>query len=66
MKLAQSREHIPAVVRLTGNVRYRAMVTSISFLNGIHSNFLNAFFLRPKLKPQINFLMFLFFLILLI
>ena len=56
MKLAQSLEYIPGVVRLTGNVQYPAGVTLISFLNGIHSNFLNAFFLRPKKKLRFNFI----------
>ena len=56
MKLAQSLEYIPGVVRLTGKVQYPAGVTLISFLNGIHSNFLNAFFLRPKKKSKFNFI----------
>jgi len=63
MKLAHSLKYIPAIVRLTDNVQSLAWVTSISFLNGIHSNFLNAFFLRPKQKTQFNFDLRSFFLI---
>jgi len=47
MKLVPTIEHIPAKVRLTSHVQSQALVTAISFLNDYHSNFLNAFFMRP-------------------
>ncbi|MEO6843547.1 MAG: hypothetical protein ABI184_00160 [Ginsengibacter sp.] len=48
MKLAQAIEYIPAILQLTSDIQQWATVTSISFLNGIHPNFLNAFFMRPE------------------
>ena len=47
MKLARSSEYGPALVQLTGKLQSLASVTSISFLNATHSNFLNVFFMRP-------------------
>ena len=49
-KLVTTSVHGQAFVRLTGKQHIQAFVTSISFLNANHSNFLNAFFMRPVLK----------------
>ncbi len=42
--------HIPAIVRLTNHLQYSVFSALILFFNGFHSNFLNAFFMRPE--PQ--------------
>ena len=47
MKLASSSEHIQTLVRLKDKLQSQAFGTSISFLNAMHSNFLNVFFMRP-------------------
>ena len=47
MKLAQSSEYASPFEQLTGILLSQASVTSISFLNATHSNFLNVFFMRP-------------------
>jgi len=48
MKLAQAIECIPVPVRLTSRMQLPALVTSISFFNVNHSNFLNAFFYKTE------------------
>jgi hypothetical protein len=47
MKLAPAIDHIQARVRLTIYVHTSSLPALISFLNASHSNFLNAFFMRP-------------------
>ena len=56
MKLARSPEYAPALVRPTGKLQTHASVTSISFLNATHSNFLNVFFMRPVKELLFNFI----------
>ena len=55
MKLVRSSEYFPALVRPTGKLQSRAFVTSISFLNATHSNFLHVFFMRPAKSITLMF-----------
>jgi len=55
MKLVQALKQIPAIVRPTGYVHLSTIVTLISFFNANHSNFLNAFFMRPILNHNERF-----------
>ena len=56
MKLVRSLEYVPALVRPTGKLQSHASVTSISFLNATHSNFLNVFFMRPAKGLRLKFI----------
>ena len=56
MKLAQSSEYAPTFEQLTGILLSQASVTSISFLNATHSNFLNVFFIRPEKALRLKFI----------
>ena len=52
MKLAPTSENIQALVRLTDKLQFPSSVTTISFFNATHSNFLNVFFMRPAESPK--------------
>jgi hypothetical protein len=61
MKSVQSLPNGRTVARLTNINQFQALVTLISFLNAIYSNFLNGIFIRPacnkqqiSVKPNIN------------
>ena len=56
MKLAQSSSFVPSSVQLTGKLQSQASVTSISFVNATHSNFLNVFFMRPAKGLRLKFI----------
>ena len=56
MKLAPSSEQVQTLVRLTDKLQSHASVTSISFLNATHSNFLNVFFMRPAKGLRLKFI----------
>ena len=56
MKLAQSSSFVPSSVQLIGKLQSQASVTSISFVNATHSNFLNVFFMRPAKGLRLKFI----------
>ena len=61
MKSVQSTPNNQTTVGLTSRMQLPALVTLISFLNAMCSNFLNGFFMRPLLKMRpvsINLLFF--------
>ena len=66
MKLAPTLVFGQTLVQLTGKLQSHASVTSISFLNATHSNFLNVFFMRPAKGLRLKFFNLFFYKILLV
>ena len=66
MKLVPTSENIQALVRLTDKLQFPSSVTTISFFNATHSNFLNVFFMRPAKGLRLKFLNLFFYKILLV
>jgi len=50
MKSVPSSSNYQALIGLTDKVHFRALVTLISFLNAMSSNFLDGFFMRPTIR----------------